>query len=432
MIGGLLSEIQPAPDAENGFLDIAYIGEDNFKFSGVKKRNVLQDIASGEKWNSEEAIVLLDKNKELLDNIKASNAKQYFSLPDIKGDPLKYFSYSKISDANRFLIIESRVNFQSLDYDKAIESIRQALIFSEHVKTDKNGYMLSWMVGSSMQKEVLQWIHEAISVHDLDPMQYRNLLLALRSIAPYKTDGFYRIFPSELKFVRDLLERAQEKTVEDKNNYYKNTVEFFDTKENKMSLMEKWHFYLTTLLPEFYVHNNRIMETNALSMANLAKQAGSFCQDVRFPEENIDMADYSVAVKNPGWRDFLLPNSLGRHWPVMGPVYNEYFQRRCFFHVYTDAVKTTVAVKAYSKQHGGALPEKLDVLVPDYLDRLPIDYFDGQPLHYSLEKQWLYSVGADYKDDGGSVEGFYQGRCKEEDACSNNPTIPLAVPQTEQ
>jgi hypothetical protein len=429
---GLLSELKPVPDAENGFLDLAYMGEDNFKFSGVKERNVLQDSAYGKKWNSEESIILLDKNKELLDNIKASNAKQSFALPDIKGDPLKYFSYSKLSDANRFLIIESRVNFQALNYDKAIESIRHALIFSEHVKTEKSGYMLSWMVGYSMQKEVLQWIHEAISLHDLDPIQYRNILIALRCIAPYKTDGFSRIFPSELKFVLDLLEAAQEKTIEDKNRHYKKTLELFDTKENQVSLIEKWHFYLTTLFPEFYVHNNRIMEANALSMENLVEKAGDFCLDARFPEENIDMADYSVLVENPGWRDFLLPNSLGRRWPVMGSIYNEYFQRRCFFHVYTDAIEIAVAIKAYEKQHNGALPETLDALVPNYLDRLPIDYFDGQALRYSRERQWLYSVGADGKDDGGSAEGFYQGRCKKEDACFNNPTIPLSAPQPMQ
>lgn len=76
-------------------------------------------------------------------------------------------------------------------------------------------------------------------------------------------------------------------------------------------------------------------------------------------------------------------------------------------------------------EHAGELPATLGDLVPKYLEVLPVDYFGGQPLHYSREKQWLYSLGADYKDDGGSLDGFYRGRCDEDKPCFNNPTVPL-------
>jgi hypothetical protein len=62
------------------------------------------------------------------------------------------------------------------------------------------------------------------------------------------------------------------------------------------------------------------------------------------------------------------------------------------------------------------------------MDVIPLDYFSGKPLLYSREKGWLYSVGLNHHDDGGSTEGFNKGRCFDnhtDSQCSNNPTFPI-------
>ena len=61
------------------------------------------------------------------------------------------------------------------------------------------------------------------------------------------------------------------------------------------------------------------------------------------------------------------------------------------------------AVERYRGAHGGALPPTLDALVPAFLERVPIDPFTGSPVKWKASPAGytIYSIGADFKDDGG-------------------------------
>ena len=68
-----------------------------------------------------------------------------------------------------------------------------------------------------------------------------------------------------------------------------------------------------------------------------------------------------------------------------------------------DSTITAVALERY-RLRNGAWPESLDPLILEFLDSIPADRFDGLPLRYIYrgdEKPLLYSVGANFKDDGG-------------------------------
>ena len=70
----------------------------------------------------------------------------------------------------------------------------------------------------------------------------------------------------------------------------------------------------------------------------------------------------------------------------------------------TDALVTTIALLRY-KQAQGAWPHDLETLVrTDYLREVPMDPFSGQALVYVPmgETFTLYSLGADFDDDGGT------------------------------
>lgn len=70
-------------------------------------------------------------------------------------------------------------------------------------------------------------------------------------------------------------------------------------------------------------------------------------------------------------------------------------------------------VRAYETEHEEP-PETLDALVPDYLPRIPEDPFDGKPFRYLRRNvpglppaAWaVYSIGADFTDDGGTARGL--------------------------
>jgi hypothetical protein len=64
---------------------------------------------------------------------------------------------------------------------------------------------------------------------------------------------------------------------------------------------------------------------------------------------------------------------------------------------------TAIALERYRARHG-AYPATLALLAPDFFKTVPEDFMDGQPLRYRPTNDGhfvLYSVGFDFKDDGG-------------------------------
>ena len=64
---------------------------------------------------------------------------------------------------------------------------------------------------------------------------------------------------------------------------------------------------------------------------------------------------------------------------------------------------TAIALHRHRLKHG-KFPASLGALVPEFLTEVPRDFMDGQPLRYQLQSDGqfrLWSVGEDFKDDGG-------------------------------
>jgi hypothetical protein len=80
---------------------------------------------------------------------------------------------------------------------------------------------------------------------------------------------------------------------------------------------------------------------------------------------------------------------------------------------------TAIALKRYQLRHG-SWPPDLKTLVPEFLFEVPRDPVDGQPLRYRRNTDGtflLYSIGSDYKDDGGDAtftgRSFYWLRARD-------------------
>jgi len=79
--------------------------------------------------------------------------------------------------------------------------------------------------------------------------------------------------------------------------------------------------------------------------------------------------------------------------------------------VETDSLITTLALLRY-KADEGQLPENLDELVASgYLKKLPMDpYSDGSLVYRKIDEDFvLYSLGADFDDDGGVPSEWGEG-----------------------
>ena len=85
---------------------------------------------------------------------------------------------------------------------------------------------------------------------------------------------------------------------------------------------------------------------------------------------------------------------------MMMPALANSLERKSRNDVQLQATRTILALRAYQLTHGN-LPADLSALVPEFLEAVPVDDFDGKPLRYSADRNIVYSVGKNLKDDGG-------------------------------
>ena len=80
---------------------------------------------------------------------------------------------------------------------------------------------------------------------------------------------------------------------------------------------------------------------------------------------------------------------------------------RCRDMLLVNATQTMLALRAYYLTYG-AYPKQLSDLVPQFVSEVPLDPYDENPLKYSTEKNIIYSVGINGKDEGGSQGVYWQ------------------------
>ena len=116
--------------------------------------------------------------------------------------------------------------------------------------------------------------------------------------------------------------------------------------------------------------------------------------------------DHLVHVVGPSGRPLESPGSPnfagGRYanqrlWPYSQLMENHALQRTRHL-----LVMTLFAIRSHGADKGkapGALPD----LIPRYFTSLPLDPFSGEPLRYDAAKGLIFSVGLDFRADGGHM-----------------------------
>jgi hypothetical protein len=105
-----------------------------------------------------------------------------------------------------------------------------------------------------------------------------------------------------------------------------------------------------------------------------------------------------------GWADVVRPNFGGR-------IVAERQSLRLRYNVGiikqsengVACVRVLLACERYRRKYGN-YPETLALLVPEFLSAVPLDTFGAGHLRYSREREILWSVGQNMKDDAGSIK----------------------------
>lgn len=234
---GLLSELKPVPDAENGFLDIAFLDDENYRFGDVSNSRIA-DYAKGNKWNIEKVDRLLAENQPLFNAVSKSNERPLFSVPEKTGLNKQFPHYENFTTTNRLLIIKARRHVQDFEYDKAIDAIEIALKFSQHVQSDAKDGLLPWMIGLYMRSADLSFLHELISNYDINDSQYLRIykLIAYEKIDNKEFEKvIYGQFSRNAAFLHDL----SVSSIKERYKYFNDTVSAFKIFGENISIKEK-------------------------------------------------------------------------------------------------------------------------------------------------------------------------------------------------
>ena len=196
----LLSVLIDVPDNDNGYKFLNYTSDVEYQsFEDYEADDRLRDYAQHKNWDSSDAQKLLEEGMQLISDIRKSNEKPYFKLPTIES-MLDHFPHAALFNGNRLLLVESRLAIQSIDFNRAIAILGESLKFSQRVKSEENGTLISWAIGLVMQAETLQNIHVLVSSYDLSSEQYNKLQSHMGFVKPYFEDGFEKIFSGEFQF----------------------------------------------------------------------------------------------------------------------------------------------------------------------------------------------------------------------------------------
>ena len=152
-------------------------------------------------------------------------------------------------------------------------------------------------------------------------------------------------------------------------------------------------------LPRIFFKPNQTLELFVKSFRELSKGA---TQPPYLSSVSMPIASW-IGPPNSPLTTLTSPNRSGinlanqRIWPYAMLVERQGLQSA--LHV---VVLTQFAIRRFAMDHG-TLPLTLSDLMPNYLRDLPKDPYNGEPLHYDAQRGVLYSIGQDYKDDGGRI-----------------------------
>jgi len=99
------------------------------------------------------------------------------------------------------------------------------------------------------------------------------------------------------------------------------------------------------------------------------------------------------------------PIQFGHWWSSLAlGNYRRVFENVVRNETWRQLAVAAIAIERHKLRHGKP-PERLSDLQPEFLSELPVDCYDGRPLRFRLHAGGefdLYSVGENFRDDGGS------------------------------
>ncbi|MDH3670027.1 MAG: hypothetical protein OES46_02545 [Gammaproteobacteria bacterium] len=383
------------PDGENAYAYLEKI-EEKLKLekndSDVDKTRKL--LREGPKNFTVAKQQLLDKNKQALTAWRRTMDMNKLEFPRI--DPYTYaptVNYVPYVHIARLASLQAAYYLSQGDKTSALREALRIVDFGSFIQGGRKAYLMGYVIGQAIQTIGLHRIQAIIASVEITPLEGRRIIKRLEH-QNARNSAFSRVWKDEYDTQLQLIE----------NMLAANPVAG-DT------------FLVSIQRMPYFLHPNRTRSIAAQEYRALSQQAIRPCNEMQFSQEQY-----------VPWYEWFRPNGTGRvAFAYLGSSnYESYFMRKCLVNFYFSATQTLVGLKAH-RSRNGTLPNTLNELVPVYLLYVPSDDFDARPIRYSKQRKWLYSVGSNYKDEGGKLSAVRTDlRCSgDQPDCLLEPTVPI-------
>ena len=445
---GLMDIVKEVPQDQNGYFELAFIEEDGFSvfddhgYALQIREYLTLSPESDSPWDQGFVDQLLIKRQNYIDAVESSLEYEEFQLPNISREEIDglepdYGSiphYGGLTDLLDLLLLQSANYARAGDLSDALVTARRAVLFSLKIQTESSHSLLSYFSGQAMLRISMEWLKQLATHYELEASQYDSLNALVEEIPSYTSDGYKSVWAGEFAYQRLSIEqstRALGFNLAQSREYQR----YINQRSREEPSNESGSFYryfadearlfggylVNKLLGKYIYHPNRVSQTHADLMVEMTALSAQYCINADVKPDDSE----ALSKSRMKFYDILLPNSIGKLINNIGGLlfpYGSYADRRCLSHSHASSVKVIIALIQHESETG-ELPDSLDGLVPSYMKEVPIDAFDGQPMRYSKTNRWLYSVGSNYQDDGGSLATQYSFACDHDEECMKNPTF---------
>jgi len=336
--------------------------------------------AKGLLWQQEFVDELLQHYNLQIKSIEAAVKYPRFELP-VSDELFALPEYLQIRDLSYLAIIQANNYEIHGNKDKALDLLENTLKYSNRIKNENNNYLISFIMGISIQDVIATRFHHLTSSDNITKKQLKRIQSIIGKVQNFDNTNFSKLLNGEFRYFKKyIIETSSSGNFSKRFEKYRNNEDFlYDNLQYSFNSTTGTQIlrFLFVLFPDFYIHKNR-------SLLNSTQ---------RYEYESTYLDGYCTAQSKPSsvmntieFEDIFIPNSLGLR-----------------------EIET---------------PNQLADLNNTYLPNQPVDYFSGESLLYSKDSEILYSVGYNNNDDKGDLETTFFKNCFQED-CRNNPTFPI-------
>jgi len=368
-----LSKIE-IPKEKNAFYDFVKFEEKIYL--PKEKKELFEEMSKGEKWDSEFAKELIEKNEEAFSYFENGLKRSYFQFPEWQ-DPKNIrmetplYSLGGVRNMAKLNSIKASYLFKQGKKKEAFDLTIQTIKMGQLLEESPRSPFITYLVGMGIKDIGLQKLRIMIPDTNFSVNEFKKYITELNQLKASK-EGLIRV----LKM--DYISFVNSKAVIDVAIAGKLSKE-----KMEMLGMEEITFPQKLAINFYYKPN----KTQKLFIDH-------FRNSINNVEKNyneIELFEIESLVPDSRIKMMFTENIIGKmvHDIVM-VSYEGIFSRKCEEDFSVVGTQILLALKAYQIENG-KLPNSLDELVPEYLSELPLDSFDGKPIRYSPDEKIIYS-----------------------------------------